>query len=82
VDRLLLDRSFLWTPRSGAKDHHEEQVLVERIRQVLEREPRLSARSIASKVGCSPTTTARWKAAIEREGLQEQEASSWECVND
>ncbi len=59
----------------------EEQVLGERIRGVLQQEPELSARSIASKVGCSPTTAAKWKAIIERE-VQEQDTSSRECVND
>jgi hypothetical protein len=55
----------------------DERLLAEQIRELLKREPGLSARAIAVRLTCSPTTAAKWKGTIERENEQGQE-----CVND
>lgn len=44
-----------------------ESTIEEQIRTLLAEEPELSARAIASRVGCSPTTASTWKKAIEHE---------------
>src|SRR2546429_2466500 len=41
--------------------------IAEQIRELLTEEPGLSARAIAAKIGCSPTTASTWKKAIEQE---------------
>jgi hypothetical protein len=44
-----------------------ENALAEQIRELLTAEPGLSGRAIASRLGCSPTTAAKWKGVIETE---------------
>jgi predicted nucleic acid-binding Zn-ribbon protein len=59
------------------RDGSDERMLAEQIRELLQHEPKLSARAIAARLACSPTTAAKWKAIIESEGEQGQG-----CVND
>ncbi len=58
---LHLDTS---RPRKTSQD---ERTLGPRIRALLQEEPHLSGRAIAARLGCSPTTAARWKSQIEGE---------------
>lgn len=46
---------------SRRKNEQDESILKEQIRELLDSEPDLSARAIASRVGCSPTTASNWK---------------------
>lgn len=59
-------------PRKNGQD---ETALAEQVRELLDKEPGLSARQIAAKVGCSPTTAAKWKSIVENGGQSE-------CVNE
>jgi hypothetical protein len=52
---------------SRRKTGQDEKVIEEQIRALLIAEPGLSGRAIASKIGCSPTTGAKWKTTIEEE---------------
>jgi len=54
-------------------ENGQDAELVQKIRTLLHQEPGISARKIAERVGCSPTTAAKWKAFIEE---QEQGSSA------
>ena len=67
--------------RSG----QDERALARLIKQALDDESGISARSIATKVSCSPTTASKWKAFFEEGGQLEDEPgeqSSQECANE
>jgi hypothetical protein len=49
------------------EQNSSENTIESQIRALLAEEPGLSARAIASKIGCSPTTASTWKKAIEQE---------------
>jgi predicted nucleic acid-binding Zn-ribbon protein len=51
-------------PRKSGQD---ENAIAEQVRQLLIAEPGLSGRAMAARIGCSPTTAAKWKAVIEGE---------------
>ncbi len=55
-------------PMDSAQDE-----LVRRIEELLNKEPALSGRAIAGRVGCSPMTAAKWKAFI---GQQQRTSTS------
>jgi transposase len=59
--------------RSGQDD----SAIAEQIRNLLDKEPGLSGRAVASRLGCSPTTAAKWKSFFEDGGQ-----TSTECVNE
>ena len=44
-----------------------ENAIADQIRELLINEPGLSARAIAARIGCSPTTASTWKKSIEQE---------------
>ncbi len=50
-------------PRKSGQD---EGALENQIRDLLQEEPGLSGRAIAARLGCSPTTAAKWKTLIEQ----------------
>jgi predicted nucleic acid-binding Zn-ribbon protein len=72
VVRLDTNRSR----KGGQQDATSENAIVEQIKQLLKAEPGLSARQIAARLGCSPTTASRWKGIIENSG------QATECVNE
>ncbi len=49
------------------KSERDDNALGEQIRSLLKAEPGLSGRAIAARIGCSPTTAAKWKSMIETE---------------
>jgi chromosome segregation ATPase len=51
-------------PRKNGQD---DNAIGEQIRALLRLEPGLSGRTIAARVGCSPTTASKWKEIIEKE---------------
>src|SRR6266496_3346878 len=53
-------------PRKSGQDA-VEHALAEQIRGLLTAEPGLSGRALAARLGCSPTTAAKWKGIIETE---------------
>jgi predicted nucleic acid-binding Zn-ribbon protein len=53
------------------KNGQDDSAIAEQIRELLDKEPGLSGRAIASRVGCSPTTAAKWKAFFEGGGQTE-----------
>jgi chromosome segregation ATPase len=57
------------------KGGQEDQALGRQIKQLLEREPGVSDRTISTRLGCLPTTVGRWRKLIEGE-------QSTECVNE
>jgi predicted RNase H-like nuclease (RuvC/YqgF family) len=67
------------TPLDSKKRREDEHALAEQVRQLLSQEPGLSARAIAARLGCSPTTGAKWKAAVEQETHGGEQAQ--ECIN-
>lgn len=50
-------------PRKSGQD---DGALENQIRSLLQEEPGLSGRAIAARLGCSPTTAAKWKTLIEQ----------------
>jgi predicted RNase H-like nuclease (RuvC/YqgF family) len=59
-------------------ENGQDAELVQRIRTLMKQEPGISARKIAERLGCSPTTAAKWKAFIEQEQGRGQDQ---QCAN-
>lgn len=55
------------THRPRSTPSQEDRALETQIRALLTAEPGLSGRAIAARLGCSPTTAAKWKSLIESE---------------
>ncbi len=53
-------------PRKSGQDA-AEHAMAEQVRELLTAEPGLSGRALAARLGCSPTTAAKWKGIIETE---------------
>lgn len=65
VSSVQSERVQLDTRKNGQEG--SENAIVEQIRAILSVEPGLSARAIAARIGCSPTTASTWKKAVEQE---------------
>jgi chromosome segregation ATPase len=72
VVRLDTNRAQKGKQQQDATSPSSENALAEQVKQLLKTEPGLSARQIAARLGCSPTTASRWKGLIE---------TATECVN-
>ncbi len=77
----VIDLDATRAKRKGTQNEGTEHAMLEQVREVLREHPGLSARAIAKKLSCSPTTAAKWKDLIEREQQRDGEAST-ECVNE
>lgn len=64
------------------KNGQDDSAIVEQIRELLDKEPGLSGRKIAERLGCSPTTAAKWKAFIEQEGSGGNDDQLEKCGNE
>ncbi len=53
------------------KNGQDDSAIAEQIRELLDKEPGLSGRKIAERLGCSPTTAAKWKSFFENGGQTE-----------
>src|SRR5581483_4157019 len=77
----VIDLDATRAKRKSGQSEGAENAMLEQVREVLREHPGLSARAIAKKLSCSPTTAAKWKDLIEREQQRDGEAST-ECVNE
>ncbi len=66
-------------PRKSGQDA-AENATAEQIRALMAADPGISGRGIAARLGCSPTTAAKWKHFFEDGG--QLSSGSTECVND
>lgn len=77
----VIDLDATRAKRKSGQSEGTENILLEQVREVLREHPGLSARAIAKKLSCSPTTAAKWKDLVER-GQQPHGEASIECVNE
>ena len=64
---IVLDRRRAARSQPSAGGNEQQEELTRRIQELLDHEPGLSGRAIATRLGCSPTTASKWKAHIEQE---------------